>query len=123
MRHAMRFILISGTLAFATARASVAADLYPAPPYHPPSATYVPVAAVLYNWTGFYIGGNLGAGWSQGSLSDTAGNTFTPNGNPSFLGGGRSVTTTSSGVALSLVSKPTSTGPAITTTLVTPPRA
>ena len=49
---------------------------------------YVP-AAVLYNWTGFYIGGNLGAGWSQGSLSDTAGNTFTPSSSPSFLGGGQ----------------------------------
>ena len=43
----------------------------------------------LYNWTGFYIGGNLGAGWSQGSLSDTAGNTFTPSSSPSFLGGGQ----------------------------------
>jgi hypothetical protein len=30
-----------------------------------------------YNWSGFYIGGNLGAGWnSGGSVSDTFGSTF-----------------------------------------------
>ena len=73
MRRAIRYILITGAFALATGGPLLAADLYPAP-YHPPPVAYVP-AAVLYNWTGFYIGGNLGAGWSQGSLSDTAGNT------------------------------------------------
>jgi outer membrane immunogenic protein len=89
MRRAIKYSLITGALAITAGGPTVAADLYPAPPYHPPPAAYVPVAAVLYNWTGFYIGGNLGAGWSQGSLSDTAGNTFTQNSNPSFLGGGQ----------------------------------
>jgi outer membrane immunogenic protein len=83
MRRTIRYILITGAFALATGELSVAADL---PPYHQP---YVQVAADLYYWTGFYIGGNLGAGWSQGSLSDTAGNTFTPSSSPSFLGGGQ----------------------------------
>ena len=87
MRRAIRYILVTGAFTLATGGPLLAADLYPAP-YHPPPVAYVP-AAVLYNWTGFYIGGNLGAGWSQGSLSDTAGNTFTPSSSPSFLGGGQ----------------------------------
>jgi outer membrane immunogenic protein len=65
-------------LAFAVTAMSIAggsalaADLPPpmAPPPRAP-AMYVPVAPV-YNWTGFYIGGNPGAGWnSGGSVSDT----------------------------------------------------
>ena len=40
---------------------------------------------------GFYIGGNLGAGWnSGGSVSDTFGSTFTGSGQTTkFLGGGQ----------------------------------
>ena len=34
-------------------------------------------------------GGNLGVGWSRASLSDTAGNIFTPNSSANFLGGGQ----------------------------------
>ena len=84
MQRAIRCILITGPFVLATGGPLLAADLYPAP-YHPPPVAYVPAADILYNWTGFYIGGNLGAGWSQGSLSDTAGNTFTPSSSPSFL--------------------------------------
>src|SRR6476660_191213 len=81
-------IIAAGLFVLAAGAQSLGADLYPAPPHHPP-ATYAPAAAPYYNWTGFYIGGNLGAGWSQGSLSDTAGNTFTPSSSPSFLAGGQ----------------------------------
>ena len=44
-----------------------------------------------YNWSGFYIGGNLGAGWnSGGSVSDTFGSTFSGSGQTTkFLGGGQ----------------------------------
>ena len=45
----------------------------------------------LYNWSGFYVGGNLGAGWnSGGSVSDTFGSTFSGSGQTTkFLGGGQ----------------------------------
>jgi outer membrane immunogenic protein len=60
-----------------------------APPPRAP-AMYVPVVP-LYNWSGFYIGGNLGAGWnSGGSVSDTFGSTFSGSGQTTkFLGGGQ----------------------------------
>jgi outer membrane immunogenic protein len=64
---------------------ALAADLNPSPR---PPAVYVPPAPP-WTWTGFYFGGNLGAGWSNGSISDTVGNTFTPNSSVNFLGGGQ----------------------------------
>ena len=71
--------------------AALAADLLPvaAPPRAP--ATYLPVAPPYpYNWSGFYIGGNLGAGWNNtGSATDTFGSTFGTATNTSFLGGGQ----------------------------------
>jgi outer membrane immunogenic protein len=44
---------------------ALAADLPPvaAPPRAP--AAYVPAALPIFNWTGFYIGGNLGAAWAS----------------------------------------------------------
>jgi outer membrane immunogenic protein len=68
---------------------ALAADLPPpvAPPPRAP-AVYVPVQT-LYNWTGFYIGGNVGAGWGQGSFSDPNGNSFNGDNTARFLGGGQ----------------------------------
>jgi outer membrane immunogenic protein len=69
--------------------AALAADLPPpvAPPPRAP-AVYVPVAQV-YNWTGIYIGGNLGAGFNGGSYSDTFGSAIGTSSNTTFLGGGQ----------------------------------
>ena len=54
-------------------------------------AAYIPVAPPYpYNWSGFYIGGNLGAGFNNtGSATDTFGSTFGTTTNTSFLGGGQ----------------------------------
>jgi outer membrane immunogenic protein len=56
-----------------------------------PSPAYLPP---VYNWTGFYIGGNIGAGWSglsdtNTNFSDTLGSTFSASTNAQFLGGGQ----------------------------------
>lgn len=66
---------------------AAAADL----PVRPAPAPVAPVAsapAAIYNWTGFYIGGQLGAGFSNSSWSDPftgAHNTF--NSGAGFVGG------------------------------------
>jgi outer membrane immunogenic protein len=85
-----RSLLASVALLGGISTAALAADLPPpmAPPPRAP-AMYIPVAPP-YNWTGFYIGGNLGAGFnSNGSISDTLGSTFGTTTNTSFLGGGQ----------------------------------
>ena len=67
---------------------ALAADL--SPPYAPPPRApdvYFPVAR-LYSWTGFYVGGNAGAGWNNASFSDSASSSFsTSNTTTTFLGG------------------------------------
>ena len=57
----------------------------PPPPRAP--ATYVPAATPVYNWTGFYIGGNLGWGWNQGTFNGPAGTVVSTTNTSSFLGG------------------------------------
>jgi opacity protein-like surface antigen len=62
-------ILGVGLLAAATAPV-MAADIPMKAPIVAP-----PVAAV-YNWTGFYIGGNAGWGWGRAEYLNTANTTF-----------------------------------------------
>jgi len=55
---------IAAVAALAASSAAFAADLgRPAPP--PPI-----VMPIIYNWTGFYIGANLGGAWANGTLTD-----------------------------------------------------
>jgi outer membrane immunogenic protein len=86
----MKRILIAGALALAAGGQALAADLpQPAPPPPRAPATYVPAPVTLYNWTGFYIGGNLGGDWNQGSWSGTLGDTYGTSNTIKFLGGGQ----------------------------------
>ena len=81
----MSRIALAVALSVGAAATALAADV-PAPP---PPPVYVPVPPSLYDWTGIYFGGNLGAGWSRGNFSDTAGDAFTTTSNSQFLGGGQ----------------------------------
>jgi outer membrane immunogenic protein len=66
-----------------------AADLPPAPAPMPRApAAYVPVAAP-FSWTGFYIGGNIGAGFNHGTITDGTGFNWGLNNNATFAGGGQ----------------------------------
>jgi len=67
---------------------ALAADLPPAPPARAPAAYVTPVAPV-FNWTGFYLGGNLGAAWTQAKVSDTLGNSWSNSQKATFAGGGQ----------------------------------
>ena len=80
-----------GVIAFSTmaGSAALAADLPPPAPMPRAPAVYVPAPIPVYNWTGFYIGGNLGVGWQQGNLGDNLGNTFPTENSIKGLGGGQ----------------------------------
>jgi outer membrane immunogenic protein len=86
-----RSLLASVALLGGISSAALAADLPPpmAPPPRAPAVYYPPPP--IYNWSGFYIGGNVGAAWnSGGSVSDTFGSTFTGSGQTTkFTGGGQ----------------------------------
>ncbi len=86
----MKQILIAGVLALSAAGQALAADLPPAPPPPPRApAAYVPAPIPYYNWSGFYIGGNLGWGFSSPSASDSLGSSIASTTSQSFLGGGQ----------------------------------
>ena len=72
MQRLTKQILIVGVFALAVESEALAADLPMAPPPPPPRApaAYVPAPIPYYNWSGFYIGGNLGWGFSSPSASD-----------------------------------------------------
>jgi outer membrane immunogenic protein len=90
----MQKLLLSASIAALLVGMSVAAqaaDLGPAPA---PVYKAPPVAAPVFSWTGFYLGGNLGAGWSNGSVTDSApplglGGNWSANNNTTFVGGGQ----------------------------------
>jgi outer membrane immunogenic protein len=79
------FALAAGAVAFVCS--AQAADLPPAP--RPAYAAPIAYAPPVYNWSGFYVGGNIGGGFADSSWSDPFGgpnNTFDKDG---FIGGGQ----------------------------------
>ena len=90
MQRATSKFLIAGALALAAGGQALAADLPPAPMPPRAPAAYVPAPIPYYNWTGIYIGGNIGGIFSSGpTVSDTLGSSFASTTSQSFLGGGQ----------------------------------
>lgn len=58
--------LLAAAVAIASASQAVAADLAPRPYAKAPV-----VAAPIYSWTGFYVGGNVGGGWQDANSTYT----------------------------------------------------
>ena len=65
--------------------AALAADLPP----RPAPAPYIPAVVPVYNWTGFYIGGNAGAAWTQINVNDSLGDSWSNSQQAVFTGGGQ----------------------------------
>lgn len=78
MRTSLSIIACAAALATGPA---LAADL---PVKAPPAPVYVP-----YNWTGFYIGANIGGAWSNGSLRDNVTGASLSSNSDGFIGGGQ----------------------------------
>ena len=83
MKKSIRSLIAAATL---IAGPAMAADM--GVPLKAPPAPIAPP----FSWTGFYLGGNVGAGWSNGNVTDTLfgvnwnGNN---NNNATFVGGGQ----------------------------------
>jgi outer membrane immunogenic protein len=80
-----KYLLLStaalAAIAFTTA--GLAADL-------PVKAPVMPPPPPLFSWTGFYLGGNIGAAWGHRDVTDlTRGLAFTQSSNGRFIGGGQ----------------------------------
>lgn len=60
-------VLLAAAMAVVAGTPAWAADLGRSRPY------YAPPAAQLFNWTGFYVGGNAGWGWGSAMGSDPSG--------------------------------------------------
>jgi outer membrane immunogenic protein len=88
-RIGMKRMLLASAVALTAGGQALAADLPPpmAPPPRAPAA-YIPMAPA-YNWSGFYIGGNLGGAFTSGSFNGPAGTSVSSSTNSSFLGGGQ----------------------------------
>jgi outer membrane immunogenic protein len=81
-------MILTGMAIAMIASPTVAADLSrPPPTYKAPPPPPPPV----FTWTGFYLGGNLGAAWAQHDITDTLyGLTWgSGSSNAAFIGGGQ----------------------------------
>jgi outer membrane immunogenic protein len=62
----------AGLVACAFADFASAADMAAPPPPPPAPPILAPVAAPAYKWSGFFVGGHLGYGWSQQAMTLSA---------------------------------------------------
>jgi outer membrane immunogenic protein len=90
MRTYLLALLAGAAFALTTSQLASATDLAPvrkAPPRAP--AAYIPPPPPPFSWTGFYIGGNLGAAWTHGEAADSFGFGFSNSQQAVFAGGGQ----------------------------------
>ncbi len=79
-------LVLAGAIAFVSC--AQAADLPPAPPTPAPTAP-VAYAPQTYNWSGVYVGGNIGGGYSNSWWSDPITGGHDNFNSWGFLGGGQ----------------------------------
>ena len=86
----MKKLVVAVALSLLAGSSALAADLPPPPPAPRAPATYVPAPIPLYNWTGFYLGPNIGWGWNTVSVTDRFGLNYNNSTNQGqFAGGGQ----------------------------------
>lgn len=83
MRSIATAAVIAGGLSLGLGQFASAADLPQQPAYRAPAVVMAPVN----QWTGCYVGGNLGAGWGSGELTSATGTVSRSGNNSGFAGG------------------------------------
>ncbi len=87
MRKSLFCSAAAGTVLLGLSLTAQAADLPMAPPPPPRAPVFVPPPP---SWTGFYLGGNAGAGWNHGNISDSSGLfSWGADNSTTFVGGGQ----------------------------------
>jgi len=56
----MKWIVFAVLLSFGASSIALAADIPPPPPPPRAPAVYTPAPPPIYNWSGFYLGPNIG---------------------------------------------------------------
>jgi outer membrane immunogenic protein len=64
----MKSSVLAAIIVVGAAGGAWAADI--SPPRPAPAPVVVPPPALKYNWTGFYLGGNVGYGWARDTAQD-----------------------------------------------------
>jgi outer membrane immunogenic protein len=87
----MKKQLLAGVALLAAIPVSaMAADLGRPAPAPAPVYSKAPPPIMAFSWTGFYLGGNLGAAWENGNVTDSfTGLNFSGTSNATFAGGGQ----------------------------------
>ena len=67
----MKSHILAGVIFVGAAGGAWAADI--SPPRPAPAPVVVPPPVLKYDWTGFYIGGNVGYGWARETVTASAG--------------------------------------------------
>jgi len=67
----MKSQVLAGVIFVGAAGGAWAADI--SPPRPAPAPVVVPPPVLKYDWTGFYIGGNVGYGWARETVTASAG--------------------------------------------------
>jgi outer membrane immunogenic protein len=88
MRQCTLTLLASAAIGLIANQAS-AADLPIARKAPPPAPAYVPPAPIPYIWTGCYVGGNIGAAWSNVDVDNVSTGGSASGGNSGVVGGGQ----------------------------------
>src|SRR5215831_14493402 len=82
-------LLAAAVVALTASQVASAADLAAKRRAPPPAPAYVPPPPPPFSWTGFYIGGNIGAAWTHAEVAGPFGNSFSNSQQAVFAGGGQ----------------------------------
>ena len=85
----MRTLTLSITAAVSLVGRRIRGFGWPISPRPPPRIVPPPAPIFVYNWTGFYVGGNLGGAWASGTLTDSFTGASLSDSKSGFIGGGQ----------------------------------